>query len=78
MHALDKALCLRWVKEAWNSVTPETNSSTEHFYLQPIELKPNGEHWFTLRPIDKNKIKNMLKNMMSSANVEGEYTNQNL
>ena len=65
-------------REYLRRVPPEAISSNERFYLQPIEPKPNSEYWFSLRPISENKLKSMLKKIMSSANVEGEYTNHSL
>ena len=54
MHAPNKALCLRWVKDAWNSVT--TDVIIKSFRVCGISVKTDGSEDGEIHNLKKGQI----------------------
>jgi hypothetical protein len=68
--------CLVRLFNLYNERCPKDRPA-HAFYLKPLK-SPKGNVWFQKSPLGHNTLGSMIANMMSSANIKGQFSNHSL
>ena len=59
------------------SLCPANYVKKPNFYLQNLKM-PHPKQWYCREVVGQNRIKEVVKNLLSSANIDGYFTNHSL
>ena len=78
-YETDSPRCHVKILDKYFSILPEDATSNDVFYLKPLPKPPSDPNasWFTLMPISKNKLEDMIKSMCKETGL-ARYTNHSL
>ena len=59
-------------------VPPCVIEQNQKFYLQPTVSPKPGKYWYHPKPLDVNRLKGLVSQMFSKAEINGTFTNHSL